>query len=125
MNCSCNLHKAAARRRGTMKILLRIERRERTTTKTGLLCSKSELNIFHRIKGMISYLDCVQPSTLRVRQSSHVKKESPRKVLEPDEEKNDCHLPQKPGMPSEKRRHRRLTKVLSPTISVEVRQNHK
>ena len=116
---------AAARRRGTMKILLRIERRERTTTKTGLLCSKLELDIFHRIKGMISYLDCVQPSTLRVRQSSHVKKESPRKVFEADREEKDCPLPQKPGMPREKRRHRRLTNVLRTIISVEVRQNHK
>ena len=36
---------------------------------------------------MISYLDCVQPSTLRVRQSGHVKEESPWKVIEADEEK--------------------------------------
>ena len=84
---------AAARRRGTMKILLRIETKERTTTKTGLLCSKWQLDIFHRIQGMISYLDCVQPSTLRVRQSGHVKKESPWKVLKADEEKKTvtCH----------------------------------
>ena len=74
---SDNLQSAAARRRGRRKIRLKMERRERSTSKTGLLWEKMN----HRKSRSIHFtphLDCVEPFTLTVCEGSHVKEESPR-----------------------------------------------